>query len=179
MRHLYATVQSQSEPALKKPEKVCQNESLASRVRINHHISNYSIREGDISTFSAQLLHFSFAESALARWSLRDCRGHDADISGLSQYYPGPSGETSFTSSKVAAAGGGCAACLYRWKVVFIHPCIFILHSPKTKLSGLNSCPNGPERTESMVPGSRSTRMARGTNLLPFRRKGERCWVFG
>lgn len=44
----------------------------------------------------------------------------------------------------------------------------FIVHSPKTKLSGLNSCPNGPERTESMVPGSRSTRMARGTNLLPF-----------
>lgn len=42
------------------------------------------------------------------------------------------------------------------------------VHSPKTKLSGLNSCPNGPERTESMVPGSRSTRMARGTNLLPL-----------
>lgn len=47
---------------------------------------------------------------------------------------------------------------------------------PKTKLSGLNNCPNGPERTESMVPGSRSTRMARGTNLLPLekRRKTER-----
>ena len=47
----------------------------------------------------------------------------------------------------------------------------FIVHSPKTKLSGLNSCPNGPERTESMVPGSRSTRMARGTNLLPVDEK--------
>lgn len=43
--------------------------------------------------------------------------------------------------------------------------------SPKTKLSGLNSCPNGPDRTESMVPGSRSTRMARGTNLLPLDNK--------
>lgn len=48
---------------------------------------------------------------------------------------------------------------------------LFIVHSPKTKLSGLKSCPNGPERTESMVPGSRSTRMARGTNLLPLDKK--------
>lgn len=47
-------------------------------------------------------------------------------------------------------------------------------HSPNTKLSGLNSCPNGPERTESMVPGSRSTRMARGTNLLPLDQKEQR-----
>lgn len=46
--------------------------------------------------------------------------------------------------------------------------------SPKTKLSGRNSCPNGPERTESMVPGSRSTRMARGTNLLPLDNKEQR-----
>lgn len=43
----------------------------------------------------------------------------------------------------------------------------FNVHSPKTKLSGLKSCPNGPERTESIVPGSKSTKMARGTNLLP------------
>jgi len=34
---------------------------------------------------------------------------------------------------------------------------------PKTKLSGLKSCPNGPALTESMVPGSRSIRMALGT----------------
>jgi len=40
-------------------------------------------------------------------------------------------------------------------------------HSPKTKLSGRKICPKGPERTESIVPGSRSTRMARGTYLLP------------
>ncbi len=32
---------------------------------------------------------------------------------------------------------------------------------PNTKLSGLNICPKGPERTESIVPGSRSTKMAR------------------
>jgi len=38
---------------------------------------------------------------------------------------------------------------------------------PKTKLSGLNICPNGPERTESIVPGSRSTRTALGTYLPP------------
>lgn len=50
----------------------------------------------------------------------------------------------------------------------------FFVHSPKTKLSGLNNCPNGPERTESMVPGSRSTRMARGTNLLPLDGKKSR-----
>jgi len=40
---------------------------------------------------------------------------------------------------------------------------------PKTKLSGLKICPNGPDRTESMVPGSRSTRTARGTYLPPER----------
>lgn len=40
---------------------------------------------------------------------------------------------------------------------------------PNTKLSGLKICPNGPERTESMVPGSRSTRTARGTYLPPAR----------
>lgn len=59
----------------------------------------------------------------------------------------------------------------------------FIVNSPKTKLSGLNSCPNGPERTESMVPGSRSTRMARGTNLLPLNTRTERdvegSWMEG
>ena len=34
---------------------------------------------------------------------------------------------------------------------------------PKTKLSGRKICPKGPARTESMVPGSRSIRIARGT----------------
>ena len=38
---------------------------------------------------------------------------------------------------------------------------------PKTKLSGRKICPNGPERTESIVPGSRSTRIARGTYFPP------------
>lgn len=38
---------------------------------------------------------------------------------------------------------------------------------PKTKLSGLKICPKVPERTESMVPGSRSTRMALGTYFPP------------
>lgn len=33
------------------------------------------------------------------------------------------------------------------------------------KLSGLKSCPNVPDRTLSIVPGSRSTSTARGTNL--------------
>jgi len=36
-------------------------------------------------------------------------------------------------------------------------------------LSGLKICPKGPERTESMVPGSRSTRIALGTYLPPPR----------
>ena len=34
-------------------------------------------------------------------------------------------------------------------------------------MSGLKIWPKGPDLTESMVPGSRSTRMARGTYLLP------------
>uniref|UniRef100_T1H6A3 Dipeptidylpeptidase IV N-terminal domain-containing protein n=1 Tax=Megaselia scalaris TaxID=36166 RepID=T1H6A3_MEGSC len=34
-------------------------------------------------------------------------------------------------------------------------------------LLGLKICPNGPERTESMVPGSKSTKTARGTYLPP------------
>ena len=38
---------------------------------------------------------------------------------------------------------------------------------PKTKLSGLKSCPNGPDLTESMVPGSRSINTARGTYFPP------------
>ena len=38
---------------------------------------------------------------------------------------------------------------------------------PKTKLSGLKICPNGPERTESIVPGSKSTRQALGTYFPP------------
>ncbi|KAL0593898.1 hypothetical protein AAY473_036294 [Plecturocebus cupreus] len=37
------------------------------------------------------------------------------------------------------------------------------------KLSGLKICPKGPERTESMVPGSRSTSTARATYLPPER----------
>lgn len=40
-------------------------------------------------------------------------------------------------------------------------------HKPNTKFSGLKSCPNGPDRTVFMVPGSRSTSTARGTNLPP------------
>lgn len=43
----------------------------------------------------------------------------------------------------------------------------FSSDSPNTKLSGLKICPKGPDRTESMVPGSRSTRIARGTYLPP------------
>ena len=41
------------------------------------------------------------------------------------------------------------------------------MNSPNTKLSGRNICPNGPERTESIVPGSKSTKTARGTYLPP------------
>jgi len=42
-----------------------------------------------------------------------------------------------------------------------------MVFSPKTKLSGRKICPNGPALTESIVPGSRSTSMARGTYLPP------------
>merc|ERR1719291_1662579 len=38
---------------------------------------------------------------------------------------------------------------------------------PKTKLSGRKIWPKGPERTESIVPGSRSIRIARGTYRPP------------
>mmetsp|Transcript_81442 Transcript_81442/g.217847 ORF Transcript_81442/g.217847 Transcript_81442/m.217847 type:complete len:239 (+) Transcript_81442:604-1320(+) len=38
---------------------------------------------------------------------------------------------------------------------------------PNTKLSGRNSCPKGPARTESMVPGFKSIRIARGTYRPP------------
>lgn len=38
------------------------------------------------------------------------------------------------------------------------------------KLSGLKSCPKAPERTLSMVPGSRSTSTARGTYLCAAHR---------
>lgn len=38
---------------------------------------------------------------------------------------------------------------------------------PKTKLSGLKTWPKGPDLTESIVPGSRSTSTARGTYLPP------------
>ena len=36
-------------------------------------------------------------------------------------------------------------------------------HVPKTKWLGLKSSPSGPAFTESMVPGSKSTKTARGT----------------
>ena len=39
----------------------------------------------------------------------------------------------------------------------------FLSDVPKTKWLGLKSSPRGPALTESMVPGSRSTKMARGT----------------
>lgn len=39
--------------------------------------------------------------------------------------------------------------------------------SPKTKLSGLKTWPNGPDLTESIVPGSKSTSTARGTYFPP------------
>lgn len=42
-----------------------------------------------------------------------------------------------------------------------------LFNSPKTKLSGLKICPKGPERTESIVPGSKSTKTARGTYFPP------------
>lgn len=42
-----------------------------------------------------------------------------------------------------------------------------LFYSPNTKLSGRKSWPNGPLRTESIVPGSRSTRTARGTYFPP------------
>ena len=46
--------------------------------------------------------------------------------------------------------------------------CLCVCDSiPKTKLSGLKICPKGPERTESIVPGSRSTKMALGTYFPP------------
>lgn len=51
----------------------------------------------------------------------------------------------------------------------------FFVSSPNTKLSGLKICPKGPERTESMVPGSRSTRMARGTYFPPEHRETGKC----
>lgn len=38
---------------------------------------------------------------------------------------------------------------------------------PNTKLSGRKIWPKGPDLTESMVPGSKSTKMARGTYLPP------------
>ena len=38
---------------------------------------------------------------------------------------------------------------------------------PKTKLSGLKICPKGPDLTESIVPGSRSTMTALGTYFPP------------
>ena len=41
------------------------------------------------------------------------------------------------------------------------------VYIPKTKLSGLNIWPKGPDRTESIVPGSRSMRILRGTYLPP------------
>lgn len=42
-------------------------------------------------------------------------------------------------------------------------------YSPKTKLSGLKIWPKGPDLTESIVPGSRSTNTQRGTYFPPMR----------
>lgn len=53
------------------------------------------------------------------------------------------------------------------------------VYIPNTKLSGLNICPKGPERTESMVPGSRSTRMARGTYFPPGKKQTTRECLYG
>ena len=44
-------------------------------------------------------------------------------------------------------------------------------YQPKMKLSGRNSWPNGPDRTESIVPGSKSKRIALGTYFPPIRKK--------
>ena len=38
-------------------------------------------------------------------------------------------------------------------------------------LSGRKICPNGPDRTESIVPGSKSTKQARGTYFPPVYQK--------
>lgn len=53
-------------------------------------------------------------------------------------------------------------------------------NSPKTKLSGLKICPKGPERTESIVPGSKSTKTALGTYLPPAigKKKDNQRWQF-
>ena len=45
------------------------------------------------------------------------------------------------------------------------------LFLPKTKLSGLKSCPNAPAFTESIVPGSKSTSTARGTYFPPNKKE--------
>ena len=52
-------------------------------------------------------------------------------------------------------------------RCILVMCCRVIDNVPKTKLSGRKSCPKGPLRTESIVPGSRSTRTARGTYLPP------------
>lgn len=48
-----------------------------------------------------------------------------------------------------------------------------MFYLPNTKLSGLKICPKGPDLTESMVPGSKSTRMALGTYLPPTQDREE------
>ena len=45
------------------------------------------------------------------------------------------------------------------------------IYLPKTKLSGLKICPKGPERTESIVPGSKSTKTALGTYFPPQKKE--------
>jgi hypothetical protein len=55
----------------------------------------------------------------------------------------------------------------WRWVFNLSHITVVEKYIPKTKLSGRKSWPNGPLRTESMVPGSRSTRTARGTYFPP------------
>ena len=56
---------------------------------------------------------------------------------------------------------------LSRTLVIFDLKISQLLYSPKTKLSGLKICPKGPDRTESIVPGSKSTRTALGTYFPP------------
>ena len=50
---------------------------------------------------------------------------------------------------------------------------------PNIKLSGLNNCPNGPDLTESIVPGSKSSKIALGTYLPPESDKNEKFQTKG
>ena len=79
---------------------------------------------------------------------------------------------------KVTRTGIHKLNCSWLFTVHFCSYCCLWIHlplaqlfpaplCPKTKLSGRKSCPKGPDRTESMVPGSRSTRTALGTYFPP------------